>query len=62
MTLKKNQITARSFHRRIREGGAHYFDDQQFMGVDPFDRTKFHEDYRSKDLESSDTNKKNPRE
>ena len=35
----------KSFHHRIMEAGAHYFDQRHFLGIDPFDSTKFKEKY-----------------
>ena len=39
---EKKRIHPRSFHHRIRDGAANYFDEQHFMGVDPMDCSKFH--------------------
>lgn len=41
--LKSNN---RSFHHRIREVAGGYFDQRHFLGIDPFDHTKFKEDYQ----------------
>lgn len=37
----QNRIHTKSFHHLIKEGGGHLIDDQQFLGIDPFDRSKF---------------------
>jgi HSP20 family protein len=42
---QKLHIHPRSFHHRIRDGQAHYFDQNHFLGVDPLDHSKFHDIY-----------------
>ena len=44
-TGEKLTLRPRSFHHRIREGGRHYIDTDQFLGIDPFDKTKFYQVY-----------------
>ena len=36
----KNRVNNKSFHR-IKEGATNYFDRNQFLGIDPFDGSKF---------------------
>lgn len=38
----------KSFHHRIKDGAAHYFDSNHFMGIDPLDHSKFHDIYEDK--------------
>jgi len=46
----RNRIHFKSFHHRIKEGNTHYVDDQQFLGIDPFDHSKFKKIYSTKVL------------
>jgi hypothetical protein len=39
---EKRRIHSRSFHHRIREGAAHFFDTNHFLGMDPMDLSRFH--------------------
>ncbi len=39
------RLHPKSFHHRIRDGYGRYFDNDQFMAIDPFDRSKFHDIY-----------------
>lgn len=43
--MKQIEIHSKSFHHRIKDGGAHYFDSNHFLGIDPLDHSKFHEIY-----------------
>lgn len=38
---EKKTARFKSFHHIIKEGFGHYIDVNQFLGIDPFDRTKF---------------------
>ena len=44
-TGQKFKIHSKSFHHRIRNSHVHYVDTEQFLGIDPFDKSKFHQVY-----------------
>lgn len=44
-TSNKPGSVFKSFHHRIKDGAAHYFDNNHFMGIDPLDHSKFHDIY-----------------
>lgn len=47
-TSDKPESHFKSFHHRIKDGAAHYFDSNHFMGIDPLDHARFHEIYSDK--------------
>ncbi|MDH5610290.1 MAG: Hsp20 family protein [Cyclobacteriaceae bacterium] len=50
---EKLHVHTKSFHHRIREGNTHYVDRDQFLGIDPFDKSLFHDIYDSKQEEQA---------
>ncbi len=50
--MRPQNTILRSFHHRIKDGAAHYFDSNHFMGIDPLDHSHFHEIYSKNKNES----------
>lgn len=53
VSRNQRRIHTKSFHHLISEGGGHLIDDQQFLGIDPFDHSKFRTIYTTKESKSS---------
>ncbi len=48
VSRNQDRIHSKSFHHLISEGGGHLINDQQFLGIDPFDHSKFKKIYATK--------------
>ncbi|MFY0687735.1 MAG: hypothetical protein JXQ90_11250 [Cyclobacteriaceae bacterium] len=56
-TVEKRRVHPKSFHHRIKDVAGHLIDQDQFMGIDPFDSSKFHDIYEDKNAKKDKKSK-----